>query len=151
VPTAIAVVGDRDPSYLTHRELDAALALMPAGVDARWVATDAPEASRLDRYDALWVVPGTPYRDERPVFTGIERAKFRRPITPGDQLRIEVEVISFRPRAGRIEGKAYVGEKLACEATLTCAVVPRSREPRPSAGESASTPAPEAQPVGTAE
>ena len=85
------------------------------------------------------------------VFTGIERAKFRRPITPGDQLRIEVEVISFRPRAGRIEGKAYVGEKLACEATLTCAVVPRSREPRPSAGESASTLAPEAQPVGTAE
>ena len=59
------------------------------------------------------------------VFTGIERAKFRRPITPGDQLRIEVEVLSFRPRAGRMEGKAYVDGKLACEATLTCAVVPR--------------------------
>ncbi len=59
------------------------------------------------------------------VFTGIEAAKFRRPITPGDQLRIEVEVLSFRPRQGRMEGKAYVGDKLACEATLTCAVVPR--------------------------
>jgi 3-hydroxyacyl-[acyl-carrier-protein] dehydratase len=65
------------------------------------------------------------------VFTGIERAKFRRPVTPGDQLRIEVEVLSFRPRAGRIEGKAYVDGKLACEATLTCRVVPRTREPRP--------------------
>src|SRR6185437_16592789 len=75
VPTSIAVVGDRDPSYLTHRELDAALALMPAGVEARWVATDGPEASRLDRYDALWVVPGMPYRDEQPVFAGIERAR----------------------------------------------------------------------------
>ena len=64
------------------------------------------------------------------VFTGIERAKFRRPVTPGDQLRIEVEVLSFRMRAGRIEGKAYVGEKLACEATLTCQVVPRVREAR---------------------
>ena len=73
--TAIAVVGDRDPSYLTHRELDATLALMPPGVEARWVATDGPEASRLDRFDALWVVPGTPYRDERPVFAGIERAR----------------------------------------------------------------------------
>jgi 3-hydroxyacyl-[acyl-carrier-protein] dehydratase len=62
------------------------------------------------------------------VFTGIERAKFRRPVTPGDQLRIEVEVLSFKMRAGRIEGKAYVGEKLACEATLTCQVVPRVRE-----------------------
>ncbi len=69
------------------------------------------------------------------VFTGIERAKFRRPVTPGDQLRIEVEVLSFRPRAGRIEGKAYVGTKLACEATLTCQVVPRMREPRPAAAE----------------
>jgi len=64
------------------------------------------------------------------VFTGIERAKFRRPVTPGDQLRIEVEVLSFRMRAGRIEGKAYVGEKLACEAILTCQVVPRVREAR---------------------
>src|SRR6185312_10055682 len=73
--TTIAVVGDRDPGYLTHRELDAALALVPPGVEARWVATDGPEAARLDRYDALWVVPGTPYRDERPAFAGIERAR----------------------------------------------------------------------------
>ncbi len=64
------------------------------------------------------------------VFSGIERAKFRRPVTPGDQLRIEVEVLAFRSRAGRIEGKAYVDGKLACEATLTCQVVPRERETR---------------------
>ncbi|HEX4031742.1 MAG TPA: 3-hydroxyacyl-ACP dehydratase FabZ [Terracidiphilus sp.] len=62
------------------------------------------------------------------VFTGIERAKFRQAVTPGDQLRIEVNVLSFRTRAGRIEGKAYVDGKLACEATLTCMVVPRSGE-----------------------
>ena len=61
------------------------------------------------------------------VFTGIEEAKFRRQITPGDQLRLEVNVLSFRPRQGRMEGKAYVDGKLACEATLTCAVVSRPR------------------------
>jgi 3-hydroxyacyl-[acyl-carrier-protein] dehydratase len=61
------------------------------------------------------------------VFTGIEGAKFRRQITPGDQLRLEVNVLSFRPRQGRMEGKAYIDGKLACEATLTCAVVPRPR------------------------
>ena len=65
------------------------------------------------------------------VFTGIEQAKFRRPITPGDQLRLEVNVLSFRPRQGRMEGKGYVDGKLACEATLTCAVVPRQRRPDP--------------------
>src|ERR1700692_3397056 len=47
------------------------------------------------------------------VFTGIEQAKFRRPITPGDQLRIEVDVLSFKTRAGRIEGRAFVDGKLA--------------------------------------
>jgi 3-hydroxyacyl-[acyl-carrier-protein] dehydratase len=64
------------------------------------------------------------------VFTGIERAKFRRPVTPGDQLRIEVDVLSFRSRAGRIHGRAMVDGKLACEATLTCAVVKREQEKR---------------------
>jgi 3-hydroxyacyl-[acyl-carrier-protein] dehydratase len=59
------------------------------------------------------------------VFTGIDGAKFRRAITPGDQIRIEVDVLSFRPRAGKMQGKAYIDGKLACEATLTCAVVPR--------------------------
>jgi len=59
------------------------------------------------------------------VFTGIERAKFRRPVTPGDQLRIEVDVLSFRTRAGRIAGKAFVDGKLVCEAIMTSQVVPR--------------------------
>jgi 3-hydroxyacyl-[acyl-carrier-protein] dehydratase len=65
------------------------------------------------------------------VFSGIDNAKFRRSVTPGDQLRIEVDVLSFRPRAGRMEGKAYIDGKLACQATLTCMVVPRVRETAP--------------------
>ncbi len=62
------------------------------------------------------------------VFTGIERAKFRAQVTPGDQLRIEIKVLAFKTRAGRIEGRAYVGDKLACEAVLMCAVVQREPE-----------------------
>lgn len=69
------------------------------------------------------------------VFTGIDGAKFRRSITPGDQIRIEVDVLSFRPRAGKMEGKAYIDGKLACEATLTCMIVPR--RPEASASEAA--------------
>lgn len=80
----------------------------------------------------ILIMRETPDRDQKlVVFTGIERAKFRRPVTPGDQLRIEVDVLSFRPRAGRIEGRATVDGKLACEATLTCQVVPRAKETRP--------------------
>ena len=78
------------------------------------------------------------------VFTGIERAKFRRPVTPGDQLRIEVEVLAFKMRAGRIEGKAYVDGKLACQATLTCQIVPKVREAAQEAAEAPQEPRPEA-------
>ncbi len=73
--TRIAVVGDRNPGYLTHRELDATLALMPEGVDARWVATDSADAGRPQAFDALWVVPGTPYRDDAAVHALIEHAR----------------------------------------------------------------------------
>jgi 3-hydroxyacyl-[acyl-carrier-protein] dehydratase len=82
-----------------------------------------------------------PDRDKKLVFfTGIERAKFRRPVTPGDQLRIEVEVLAFRSRAGRIAGRALVDGKLACEATLTCQVVPRERERRAVGDDASSAP-----------
>jgi 3-hydroxyacyl-[acyl-carrier-protein] dehydratase len=59
------------------------------------------------------------------VFSGIDRARFRKAVTPGDQLRIEVDVLNWRPLAARLEGKVYVEDKLACEATIMCAVVPR--------------------------
>ncbi len=64
------------------------------------------------------------------VFTGIERARFRRPVLPGDQLRIEVQVKAWRMTAVRMEGKAFVGDKRAAEATVTCQLVDRSRSRR---------------------
>jgi 3-hydroxyacyl-[acyl-carrier-protein] dehydratase len=59
------------------------------------------------------------------VFSGINEARFRRPVTPGDQLRIEVDVLNWRPLAARLEGKVYVEGKLVCQARIMCAVVPR--------------------------
>ena len=59
------------------------------------------------------------------VFSGIDRARFRRPVVPGDQLRLEVDVLNWKPRAARLEGKVYVEKKLVCEATIMCQVVPR--------------------------
>src|SRR5215471_11124490 len=65
-------------------------------------------------------------RDEKLVFfTGIERARFRRPVIPGDQLRIEVDVLSWRRIAGRMDGKVFVDSKLVAEAIISCAVVDR--------------------------
>lgn len=60
------------------------------------------------------------------LFTGIERAKFRRPVIPGDQLRIEMSVRGWRSNAVRMEGKAYVGGERAAEAIVTCRMVDRA-------------------------
>jgi len=72
-------------------------------------------------------------------FTGIERAKFRRPVSPGDQLRLEVEVTGWRSVPGMIaakmQGYAYVGEKRVAEALVSCQLVDRSRGQASSEGE----------------
>jgi CTP synthase (UTP-ammonia lyase) len=64
--TSIAVVGDRDTSLLTHRELDAAIARMPIWAEARWVGSDRLPLE--DDVDGVWLAPGTPYRDDDAVF-----------------------------------------------------------------------------------
>jgi 3-hydroxyacyl-[acyl-carrier-protein] dehydratase len=48
----------------------------------------------------------------------------------GDQLRIEVEVLVWRGNAGRMLGKAYIGDKVACEAVITCRLLDqRAKKP----------------------
>ena len=63
------------------------------------------------------------------VFTGIESAKFKRPVVPGDQLRIEVNVLNWRSRAVKMHGVISVEGKTVCEAIVTCMLVPRFRKP----------------------
>jgi 3-hydroxyacyl-[acyl-carrier-protein] dehydratase len=92
------------------------------------------------------LLPEVPDRDLMlMVFTGIDRAKFRRPVAPGDQLRIEVDVLNWKPRATRLQGKAFVDGRLCCEAVITCQLVPRERR---AAANGASAPAPETVTLG---
>jgi len=69
--------------------------------------------------------------DKVMVFTGIERAKFRRPVSPGDQLRLEVEVKGWRAvpgvTAAKMQGIAYVGGKRVAEATVSCQLIESAR------------------------
>jgi 3-hydroxyacyl-[acyl-carrier-protein] dehydratase len=80
-----------------------------------------------------------PDRDSKlMLFTSIENARFRRPVTPGDQLRIEVTVLNWRSRAVKMRGDITVDGKLVCDATVMCQVVPREAkkiETRPETAE----------------
>lgn len=58
-------------------------------------------------------------------FAGIEEAKFRRPVTPGDQIRYEVEVLRLRSTYCKLAGKVTVDGQLAAEAVISSAMVDR--------------------------
>jgi 3-hydroxyacyl-[acyl-carrier-protein] dehydratase len=60
----------------------------------------------------------------RPVvyLTGVDGAKFRKPVVPGDQLRFEIEVLKKRPPFWKMQARAYVESDLVCEAEMTAMV-----------------------------
>ncbi|KGG80956.1 hydroxymyristoyl-ACP dehydratase [Caloranaerobacter azorensis H53214] len=57
------------------------------------------------------------------VFAGIDNARFKKQVKPGDTLRMEVELISFRRGIGKAEAIAYVGDEVACKGILMFALV----------------------------
>lgn len=69
------------------------------------------------------------------VFAGIEEARFRRPVVPGDQLRLEMEVLALRPTICKMKGVATVDGKMVAEANITCMIADRApKEPAKTTG-----------------
>jgi 3-hydroxymyristoyl/3-hydroxydecanoyl-(acyl carrier protein) dehydratase len=56
---------------------------------------------------------------------GIDKARFRKPVLPGDQLRFELQLIRFGGAVCKMEGKAYVDGELVAEAELLSTVIER--------------------------
>ena len=56
-------------------------------------------------------------------FTGIDNCRFRRPVVPGDQLVLEVELVARRATVAKMHGRATVNGELVCEADLMSAAV----------------------------
>jgi 3-hydroxyacyl-[acyl-carrier-protein] dehydratase len=60
--------------------------------------------------------------------TGIDEARFRKQVVPGDQLRFEIEVIKKRPPFWKMQGKAFVENEVVCEAVVTAMVMDEETE-----------------------
>src|SRR5437762_7499465 len=58
-------------------------------------------------------------------FAAVDGARFRRPVVPGDQLKIEVNVLAWRGDFCKLEGKATVNGQLAAEGTVMCKMIDR--------------------------
>jgi 3-hydroxyacyl-[acyl-carrier-protein] dehydratase len=66
-------------------------------------------------------------------FVAVDDARFRRPVIPGEQLRLDVTVVSWRGNFCKLRGNASVNGELAAEATLMCKMVERDPVEAPAA------------------
>src|ERR1035437_54382 len=74
-----------------------------------------------------------PDRDKKLLyFAAVDEARFRRPVVPGDQLRMEVTVLKWRVTFCKLYGVATVNGEVAAEATLKCMLVDRDPVAAPS-------------------
>ena len=77
------------------------------------------QAAALLAFDALDTSPSD---DTVYYFAGIDGARFKRPVEPGDQLFLDVELLRMKAGIFKFKARALVGEDLAVEAELTCAM-----------------------------
>ena len=77
----------------------------------------------LAQVGAAAVLSDPRYVGKLPLFGGIERARFRRQVSPGDTLDLELTVTQLSARAGKGTGRATVDGALACEAQLLFVIV----------------------------
>ena len=77
----------------------------------------------LAQLGAVAVLADPRRQGKLPLFGGIERARFRRQVVPGDRLDLEVTLGRMSARAGRGSGRATVGGEVACEAELLFVLV----------------------------
>jgi len=77
------------------------------------------QAAALLAFDAL---DTSPNENSVYYFAGIDGARFKRPVEPGDQLILDVELLRMKAGIFKFKARAMVGEELAVEAELTCAM-----------------------------
>lgn len=77
------------------------------------------QAAALLAFDAL---DTSPDGNSMYYFAGIDGARFKRPVEPGDQLILHVEMLRMKAGIFKFDAKAMVGDELAVQAELTCAM-----------------------------
>lgn len=80
-------------------------------------------AEAIAQLGAVAVLTETRFAGKLPLFGGLDGARFRRQVVPGDTLELEVELGRMSSRAGRGTGRARVGGEVACECELLFVIV----------------------------
>jgi len=117
-------VSFNDP-YLSHGADGDPPALPPS------ILTEA-----IAQVGAIMILAKPENRQRLPLFTGIQRVRYRRPVHPGDVVVIEAVALRLRSRMGRLKGVARVDGNIVVEGTMTFALGP-TRDERPVSTDSA--------------
>jgi 3-hydroxyacyl-[acyl-carrier-protein] dehydratase len=84
----------------------------------------------------LLLLKEVPDREKKLLYlAAVDGVRFRRPVVPGDQLKVEMKVLSWRGDFCKLDGRATVDGQLATEATLMCKMM--DREPAAKAQDAA--------------
>lgn len=75
-------------------------------------------AEAIAQLGAYAVLAGGSFQDKIPMFGGLDNARFRRQVVPGDRLDLRIEVTRMSARAGKATGTASVNGELACSCDL---------------------------------
>lgn len=134
----ILALGDRNPAQLTHRELDAAFALMPSDFECHWTATDSREARDLDQADGIWLLPGSPYHDDAAAYAAIDYCVQSGTPYLGTCAGFQYACVALARALARIDGAAHAetdpgGETLVI-APLACSLYGERRLVEPVEG-----------------
>ena len=103
--------------------LERALPLAPARRTAG-AAADDPDRG-VAQVGAILILSKPENREKLPFFMGIERVRYRRPVSPGDVVEIEARVKRLRSRMGQLSGFARVNGVVVVSGTMTFALGPR--------------------------
>jgi CTP synthase (UTP-ammonia lyase) len=138
VSIRVALVGDRQEHYPSHREADAVIPMLGADVHAEWVATDGDQVADLGPFDAVWLMPGSPYRDEAAALGAITFARTRGVPFLGTCGGLQYAVVEyFRHVLGDTGASHAESDGLAegnVVSALSCSLFGEQREVRPVAG-----------------
>ena len=132
----IALVGDENETYPSHREINAVRPML--GVGAEWVPTDSVHVRDLSSFDGIWLVPGSPYRDDESAYAAVTWARVNNVPFLGTCGGMQYAVIEFvrnvlaEPDASHAESDGV--DETNVVTALACSLQGEEREVRPVRG-----------------
>jgi CTP synthase (UTP-ammonia lyase) len=135
---SIALVGDENDAYPSHREINAVRSMLGEGVDTQWVPTDGDRVRDLGGFDGIWLTPGSPYVDDAAAYEAVKWARERDVPFLGTCWVLQYAVIEYFRNVLGLTSASHAESDGVSDTnvvrSLACSLHGEEREIRPIAG-----------------